>query len=66
MLKEDDLKAQRSGRSMFAFAKLLAVALERVLSSRLLASLTLGRLILVCLRRRLRATMTGTEDLVTM
>lgn len=51
---------QRRGKSIFAFAKLLTAGLER-----LLASLTLGRLSLVCLRRRLRATMTGTEDLVT-
>lgn len=46
--------------SIFAAAKVLTTGFER-----LLASLMSGRLYLVCLRRRLRATMTGTEDLVT-
>jgi len=46
-------------QSIFAVARPLMGVI------RLLASLIEGRLYLVCLRRRLRATMTGTEDLVT-
>ena len=49
-----------AAQSILAEARLLIAGLER-----LLVSLISGRLYLVCLRRRLRATMTGTEDLVT-
>ena len=47
-------------QSIFAEAKLRIAGLERLFARRIS-----GRLYLLCLRRRLRATMTGTEDLVT-
>ena len=48
-------------QSILAVAKLLTAGF----AARLLARRMAGRLYLLCLRSRLRATITGTEDLVT-
>jgi hypothetical protein len=58
-LEEGLERGSLSDQSIFAVARVFADVVK------LLASLISGRLYLVCLRRRLRATMTGTEDLVT-
>jgi hypothetical protein len=54
------MRAGIRAQSIFAEAKLLTAGLARLLARRME-----GRLYFVCLRRRLRATITGTEDLVT-
>jgi hypothetical protein len=48
------------GQSITAAAKLFTVGFVRLLVRRII-----GRLYLVCFRRRFRATITGTEDFVT-
>jgi hypothetical protein len=54
-------KTNEAAQSIFADARLLILGLER-----LLVSLMSGRLYFVCFLRRLRATITGTEDFVTI
>lgn len=56
---EEPLESE-TAQSIFAAARLLTAGLARLLARR-----TAGRLYLLCFLRRLRATMTGTEDFVT-